>query len=214
VGPNVRPLILTGWTGDEWRPVAEVTIPLMRAYATRHGMDCSWADLAGPRPPSWQKIIGLQQTLPGRPAVIWIDADVVIEDGTRNILDDVPQDADQALVEHLTGDGTVPNCGVWVVRPAMLDTLTHAWDCNRHITHCWWEQAVMLELMGYVVDGNTARLDAPTNLYKSTAWLGAEWNDHPADQRRCEHVRFRHVTQYENRLEAVKAFASRAAWAT
>lgn len=210
----MKPLLLTGWTGDDWQAIADVTLPLMKRYAQRHGMDCFTADLAGPRPPSWQKIIGLQQTLPGRPAVVWIDADVVIEDGTRNILDDVPEDVDQGMVEHLTADGTVPNCGVWVVRPAMLDAITHAWDCNRHITHCWWEQAAMLELMGYVVDGHTARLDAPTTLYGRTAWLGAEWNHHPRDQRQSEHVRFRHVTQYDNRLEAVKAFAARAAWAT
>jgi hypothetical protein len=209
----VRPLILSGWTGDEWLPVADVTFPLMQRYAKRHGMDFSWADLKGPRPPSWQKIIALRQAILDRPAVVWIDADVVIEDGTHSILDHVPDDAAHGLVEHLTDDGTVPNCGVWVLRPAMLDAITHAWDCNRHITHCWWEQAVILELMGYQVQGHTARLDVPTTLYHATAWLGAEWNDQPADRKRSPHVRFRHVTQYSNRLEAVRDFASRASWA-
>lgn len=209
----MRPLILTGWTGDEWRPIAEATLPLMRAYAARHGFDLSSADLAGPRPPSWQKIIGLLQTLPGRPAVVWIDADVVIEDGTKNILDDVPAEADQALVEHHTECGTVPNCGVWVVRPAMLERLRDAWDCGRHITHPWWEQAVMLEQMGYTVNGNHATLDAPTTLYQRTAFLDATWNDHPHDKRRPAHVRFRHVTMYEHRLKAVQHFASNAPWA-
>jgi hypothetical protein len=211
MGANVRPLILTGWTGDQWKPVADVTLPLMRAYAERHGCDFSWAELAGPRPPSWQKIIALRQTLPGRPAVAWIDADVVIEDGTKSIFDELPDDKDQALVEHLTGDGPVPNCGVWVLRPAMFDSITQAWDCNRHIAHNWWEQAVMLEMMGYVVNGCTAQLDAPTTLHQRTAWLGSEWNDHPADRRRAKQVRFRHVTQYANRLEAVRHFAAVAA---
>lgn len=210
----MKPLLLTGWTGDEWRPVAEVTMPLMRAYADRHGMDFSWAELAGPRPPSWQKIIGLLQTLPDRPAVVWIDADVVIEDGPRSILDDVPADADQALVEHHTECGTVPNCGVWVVRPAMLKRLRDAWDCNRHITHHWWEQAVMLEQMGYIVDGTNARLDTPTTLYERTAFLDAGWNDHPHDKRRASHVRFRHVTQYTDRLSSIRQFAGQATWAT
>lgn len=210
----MRPLILTGWTGDEWRAVAEITMPLMRAYAARHGLDFAWADLAGPRPPSWQKVIGLLQTLPSRPAVVWIDADVVIEDGTASIMDAVPDDADQALVEHHTECGTVPNCGVWVLRPAMLEPIRQAWDCGRHVGHPWWEQAVMLEQMGYAVDGTHARLDAPTTLYERTAWLDSSWNDHPNDQRRAEHVRFRHVTQYPNRLESVRHFASRATWAT
>lgn len=214
MGGNVRPLILTGWTGDDWREAAKATMPLMKTYADRHGMDFSWAELAGPRPPSWQKVIGLMQTLPNRPAVVWIDADVVIEDGSRSILDDVPADADHALVEHHTNCGTVPNCGVWVVRPAMLPRLQEAWDCNRHITHPWWEQAVMLEQMGYAVDGTHARLDTPTTLYERTAFLDAGWNDHPNDQRRAEHVRFRHVTQYENRLETIRQFAAQVTWAT
>jgi hypothetical protein len=210
----MKPLLLTGWTGDEWRPVAEVTMPLMRAYADRHGMDLAWAELAGPRPPSWQKIIGLLQTLPNRPAVVWIDADVVIEDGTRSILDDVAADADQALVEHHTECGTVPNCGVWVVRPAMLGPLREAWDCNRHIAHHWWEQAVMLEQMGYAVEGTNARLDTPTTLYERTRFLDPGWNDHPHDKQRAAHVRFRHVTQYTDRLTSIRQFAGQAKWAT
>lgn len=210
----MKPLLLTGWTGDEWREAAKVTMPLMRAYALRHGFDFSWANLAGPRPPSWQKIIALLQTLPSRPAVVWIDADVVIEDGSRSIMDDVPADADQALVEHHTNCGTVPNCGVWVLRPSMLPRLEQAWDCNRHITHPWWEQAVMLEQMGYAVDGTNARLDTPTTLYERTAFLDAGWNDHPNDKRRATHVRFRHVTQYDNRLETIRQLAARVTWAT
>lgn len=209
----MRPLILTGWTAGDWARMAGITTPLMECYADRHGFDFSWADLAGPRPPSWMKVIGLLQTLPGRPAVVWIDADVVIEDGTRSILHDVPANADQALVEHVTDCGTVPNCGVWVVRPAMLPLLQAAWDCNRHITHPWWEQAVMLEQMGYAVNGTHARLDSPTTLYERTAWLDAAWNDHPHDARRAERVRFRHVTQYADRLASVKEFAESAAWA-
>ena len=209
----MRPLILTGWTGDDWRAVADVTLPLMKAYAQRHSMDFSWAELAGLRPPSWQKVIGLLQTLPNRPAVVWIDADVVIEDGSRSILDDVPADADHALVEHHTECGNVPNCGVWVVRPAMLPRLQQAWNCNKHLSHPWWEQAVMLEQMGYVVDGTNARLDKPTTLYERTAFLDAAWNDHPNDERRAAHVRFRHVTQYKNRLEQIRQFAARVTWA-
>lgn len=209
----MRPLILTGWTGDDWREAAQITMPLMKAYAQRHGLDFSWAELAGPRPASWQKIIGLLQTLPDRPAVVWIDADVVIEDGSRSILDDVPADAEHALVEHHTECGNVPNCGVWVVRPAMLPRLQEAWDCNTHVSHPWWEQAVMLEQMGYVVNGTHARLDKPTTLYERTAFIDAAWNDHPSDKRRADHVRFRHVTQYENRLEQIRQFAARVTWA-
>jgi hypothetical protein len=96
----------------------------------------------------------------------------------------------------------------------MLPRLQEAWDFNTHVSHPWWEQAVMLEQMGYAVNGTHARLDRPTTLYERTQFLDAGWNEHPNDQRRAEHVRFRHVTQYENRLETIRQFAARVTWAT
>lgn len=199
------PLILTGWTsGTEWDRIGRHTMPLVIDYAKRHGFALSWADLHGPRPPSWQKIIGLLAKLRHHETVLWIDADVVIEDASRSILDDVPADAWQALCEHHTECGTVPNCGVWVVRQPMAPVLQAAWDCGRHITHPWWEQAVMLEQMGYAVEGNHARLAGPTPLHGKTAWLSSEWNDHPSDTRRSAHVRFRHVTSYPGRLGKIE----------
>lgn len=199
------PLILTGWTsGTEWDRIGRHTMPLVIEYAKRHGFAVSWADLHGPRPPSWQKIIGLLSKLEQHDDVLWIDADVVIEDASRNILDDVSADAWQAVCEHHTECGTVPNCGVWLVRQPMMPMLREAWDCSRHITHPWWEQAAMLEQMGYSVNGCHASLGKPTQLHARTAWLSSEWNDHPADSRRSEHVLFRHVTGYADRLGTIE----------
>lgn len=208
----MQPVILTGWTGDDWRPISDATVPLMRQYASLHGMRFATCDLAGERPASWMKLPAILAALREAECVVWIDADVVIEHGTADIMNDVPASCWQAMVEHVTPSGHVPNCGVWVVRRAMHDTLCQAWDGGRHVHHPWWEQAAVLELMGYRVDGASATLDTPTTLYERTAFLAAEWNDHPHDERRAEHVRFRHVTCYDNRLQSIRQFAARVTW--
>lgn len=208
----MRPILLTGWTGDDWAAIAGVALPLMEVYAARHGMRFVRCDLAGERPASWMKVPAMLAALRETSCVVWIDADVVIEDGRHDLLAEVPSGCVQAMVEHDTECGLVPNCGVWVVRSQMAPTLREAWDCGRHVDHPWWEQAVVLEQMGYHVDGPAATLDTPTTLYERTQFLSATWNDHPRDARRAERVRFRHITGYGDRLAAVTESAARATW--
>lgn len=210
----MQPLILTGWAGDDWRPIADVTVPLMQQYAARHWLRFATCDLTGERPASWMKLPAILASLRETECVVWIDADVVIEDGTTSIMNHVPTTCWQAMVEHDTPSGNVPNCGVWVVRRAMDQTLREAWECGRHVHHPWWEQAAVLKLMGYRVDGAHATLDTPTTLYERTAFLRATWNDHPHDANRETHVRFRHCTGYADRLSAVREAAERATWTT
>lgn len=205
-------LILTGWSGPTFAKIAGYTVPLITQYAERHG--CAWrvCDLRGSRPPSWMKLRDILAALVVYRRVVWIDADVVILDPSVNILDEMPGDAWQGMVEHETECGTVPNCGVWVLTRDMEPYIETAWRQERLIHHPWWEQAAMLEQMGYrVTDSPTATLDTPTKLHERTAFLHPVWNHHPHDARCVDAPRFVHVTQYHDRLSAVRAYAERAA---
>lgn len=200
----MRDLILTGWAGVEFAKIAAHTLPVLHQYASRHGVDFGCANLTGNRAASWMKVAALQKGLEQFDRVAWIDADVVVLDSDHNIFDAIG-DGWQALVEHHTESGTVPNCGVWVVTKHMLPVLDEIWNAERHLTHQWWEQASMLEQMGYeVLSGPAARLAAPTDLWNKTTWLGSQWNHHPRDARRVEQPIFLHVTQYEDRLAVVR----------
>lgn len=204
-------LILTGWSGAEFARIAGCTLPLITQYAERHGAAWRVADLRGVRQPSWQKIPHLLAGLITHRRVLWIDADVVIRDPLANIFDELPSDSWQAMVEHETNCGMVPNCGVWVVTRSMEPVLEQVWRCGRYLEHPWWEQAAMLEQMGYAVtDAPTAALDTPTRLHQHTAFLHPAWNHHPHDVRRVDAPRFVHVTQYHDRLSAVRAFSANA----
>lgn len=204
-------IVMTGWRGTEFARIACHTLPRMDAYAQRHGMECHCVNLAsGSASPSWMKIPNVGAALADHERVLWLDADIVVADGEQNIFDIIEDDAWQAVVEHETECGLVPNCGVWVVTRAMLPWLEFAWERMREAfhEHPWWEQAAVMTMMGYNVTlaggWPHATLSAATELHDRTQFLPARWNDHPADRRRVAAPAFVHVTQYADRLAEVR----------
>jgi len=206
----MRSLILTGWTGDLHTAMSRHTVPLMAAYAKRHGHDIRTLLLeGGDRPPSWNKLPALHAALGAYDVVCWLDVDVVIAWPGADIIAELQPGTCQAVVEHLTECGRVPNCGVWVVTQDMIPTLERAWmegtDC---VQHPWWEQAAIMRLMGYVVEpGPHGKLDSPTRLYDETTFLGPEWNHHPGDMNKPDKPHLVHVTQYDDRLSLIEKLA-------
>ena len=204
-------ILLTGWRGTEFARIACHTLPLMDAYAQRHGLECHCVNLASPAAPaSWMKVPNIGMALRDHERVLWLDADVVIVDPTENIFDAVEADAWQAAVEHKTECGTVPNCGVWIITREMVPWLQFAWDkmLTAFLDHPWWEQAAVMSMMGYKItltDGwPHAVLEAATELHDRTQFLPARWNDHPADATRDPKPAFVHVTQYADRLGEIR----------
>lgn len=210
-GKKMSCAIVTGSIGADFDNMLAANLPVMYAYARRHNLDLAVTRLQGDRPPSWIKIDAILRLLRGYDIVAWLDADVVITNGVDNIFAAIETDKWQAVVEHSTECGNVPNCGVWVCRPQMIPFLQKVRDNTQYIDHPWWEQAAMIEQMGYTFSGvnNTQHVTA-TELYNHTQFLPATWNHHPRDVNRVESPNFTHVTQQDNRLESVRAHAQRA----
>ena len=205
----MKDLVMTGWCGVGFAMMASRTIPIMYRYARKHGMDFAVENLAGPKPPSWEKVGGLIAGLEEFDRVLWVDCDVVIADDEVNLFDEMGDGSMQAMVEHSTECGLVPNCGVWAVTRDMLGVLQKIDSSDHHLNHPWWEQAAMLEQMGYLVtDPPTARLVAPTTLYDRTTFLSPRWNHHPKDINRPADARFYHATTYDDRIGFVHAMAN------
>jgi hypothetical protein len=205
-------LVLTGWSGTPFAKIACHTLPLLEEYALRHGHDFACTNLHGDRPPSWMKVPALVKALTNYDRVAWIDADVVVADPSVDICGELGDDHWQALVEHHTPSGSVPNCGVWVVTSAMAQTLCDLWNEHQNIHHPWWEQSSVIAHMGYVVGpGPTSVLDSPTTLYERTTFLDPTWNHHPHDARRVATPRFIHVTQYADRAGEARRLAQQIA---
>lgn len=213
----MKPLLLTGWCGPEFQRIAHSTVPLMERYAERHGMEFSCVNLhAEDAPPSWVKVPRIMAALKrGHRACVWLDADVVIFDSSKSIIADVAHTSWQGLVEHETECGLVPNCGVWVVTERMLPVLREVWaGRDRFLHHPWWEQAAMLERMGYELSLTqgwpSAKRGGGSDLLDHTTFLASKWNHHPYDKRAVSDASFIHVTQYADRAAACKEYASHA----
>ena len=181
-----------------------IALPSFREFADRHDYELIIADVDSRRPPSWRKIPALKAALDLHDEVLWIDADTVIIDPSEDL--EVPGDAWQAMVAHHTNDGEVPNCGVWLVRQPMQEILSTVWTTTAHLNHPWWEQRVVVELMGY--GGFPLTPVMPSELRERTHFLDAGWNVHRDDRVRSDRSRIGHATMAPDVAGQMREWAS------
>jgi hypothetical protein len=210
----MKRLIVTGWCGLAHGAMAALTLDPMFRYAQRHGCDLDCINLASSAaPPSWLKVPTLAIALQEYDEVLWLDCDVVVSRSQESIFDELPATAWQGMVVHQTECGQVPNCGVWLVRKPIRDTLLAMWhdDLEEFRDHPWWEQGAMLQRLGYEVTVDARSVErGSTVLREHSASLHAKWNHHPRDENRTDFPNFHHVTQYDDRVAEVRRLCERA----
>jgi len=165
----------------------DVSEPTFRAYADRHGYELITTRDADPvRPPAWAKVAMLRDVLERCELAVWIDADAVIVDDRDDIAADLAPDKQLGLVRH----GEVPNTGVMVWRAGDFaqSLLADMWANTRRIHHPWWENAALVDALGYDVP-RFSRLERllpgrprpcrparPSSYLAATQFLAPEWN--------------------------------------
>jgi hypothetical protein len=179
----------------------DLSEPTFRAYAQRHGYEVITSRTADPqRPPAWAKVPLLREAVDAFDLVLWIDADAVIVDGRDDIAAQLEPDRQLALVQHRHGDQLIPNTGVVLLRSGELSRslLDRMWATTRLIHHPWWENAALLDALGYDLPsaptpGLRGRLDRaigrvtgrgprpcrparPSRYRDGTQFLPGEWN--------------------------------------
>ena len=196
----------------------DIARPSFMAFANRHGYDYYEAPQIGhQRPAPWYKVKCLLDLLNHYDMAVFMGCDMVIVDGRA----DIPHgnwDWWQELVAHHTPNcGCVPNDDMWVCTQKMIPWLEQVWDLEKYMSHGWWEQAALLDLMGYEnleVEKFPIHLkDESSELYKHTRFLPPEWNVHIWDTPQPEYARIQHATMWPNRVEIMKQWATQAeAW--
>lgn len=194
----------------KYAELLDIARPSYRAFAQRHGYDYFEAQVGQARPAPWYKVRCLQDLLKsGYDVAAFFGCDMVITDGRDDF--GVPDGYAQAMVAHQTGDGHVPNTDMWIVYQSMLPWLDKCWALVGCLMHGWWEQAALLELMGYEPDIRPTYCRDITNpLYQATYWLDPGWNVHIWDAQPSERKRIMHATMYQDRAAIMRQWAQEA----
>ncbi len=186
-------------------PMLELALPTFKHYAERFGYEVvvgsgDEAAQAG-RPGPWRKVPLIRESLRTYDLVLWLDTDVMILDAGRDIADELGAGDYQALVEQVSGDGRIPNTGVWLLRAGQRaqDFLEATWNEVDYIDHMWTDQAAAVTALGYELppwlpDASLARpceRRRETRFFPGTRLLPNEWNSLffwlPAERPRFNH---------------------------
>jgi hypothetical protein len=202
-------VVQQAWSGDEQRralcsgatgsftALLEVSAPALERYARRHRWDLvvSREDLAAGRPAPWGKLPLVRSLLVDYDVVAWLDADAIIVDPDSDLADELEPDKDLYLVEHWGGDPYEQraNSGVFMVRAGewasrLLDDVWRREDLSHHQ---WWENAALMELLGYDIEASPVRRDEANPWLPRVKFLDLAWNSIPhwsrSDRPRINH---------------------------
>ncbi len=154
--------------------------PMLEDWATRFGYDLDLRTtlLAPERPAAWSKVALVRERLDTHRVAVWIDADALLIDGRADVGSLVSRSKPLAMVAHTYGGQVVPNLGFFAMRStrrtkALLDTL---WSMTEYLDHKWWENAALLDLLGYDISSEPIRKLHQSPLDKRINWLSNEWN--------------------------------------
>jgi hypothetical protein len=155
------------------------------AYAELHGYDLRLANelVAPERPPAWSKIALVRELLERYDEVLWVDADAIFLDISKDIADLVRRGKDLYLVEHVYDQDESwrsANTGVFLVRSTRWARkfLDRVWAAEQYVDHPWWENAAVLDLLGYELppDLTPPRKVRRTRFDARVELIGLEWN--------------------------------------
>ena len=205
--------VLTTFGFGPHAALLDIALPTFGRYAAAHGYDLfvpseSWMSMAAGRAPSWLKIPLLRRLFEvGYEEVLWLDSDVVVKRFDKDIAAGCGG-APLHMVVHETGDGRVPNCGVWYVRRDADAILASAWYHNHARREPgWWEQSAIIAALGG--DPDAEKVLVPTG----PLWgeLPYEWNPHVHDSRGVStDCRFFHATMIHDRAVAMRKMRAEA----
>lgn len=155
--------------------------PTVSFYAAKHGMDSVMLRdfrFDESRPPAWDKVIMIRSLLEVYETVLWIDSDAIICDPEIDIRTVAPRSVPMHIVAHEYDEKVVPNTGVWLIHrsESAFDLLEEIWACTEFVEHAWWENAALMELIGYDPRGYSCTFDGPTPFTPLVSFLDRQWN--------------------------------------
>ncbi len=134
------------------RELLEISRPGLEQFAGGNGYELVAIEhrVAPERPASWGKVVLLHQLVQQYDLVLWIDADALFVDPTRDVASEIDPFRFLHLVSHQIGPERIYNCGVMALRGGAVSRrfLERVWNQHDLVYHEWWENAAVLRLLG------------------------------------------------------------------
>lgn len=142
-----RLAVITLHAGEEFAKLASIARPGIEDYCNSHGYDFIEYDttLDAHRPPSWSKIIAIQNHLEDYDYVFWLDTDCVILNRDEPLTSFI-DGCDKDIV--ISRDENGLNCGAFFVRSSAWSNqfLRLVYACHNRIHDPWWESRAFMDL--------------------------------------------------------------------
>ncbi|HEV2974903.1 MAG TPA: hypothetical protein VGX69_07870 [Solirubrobacteraceae bacterium] len=199
----MRKAIVSLGTGPQARLLA-LASRSFRRYAARHGykLELYTETLDPTRPAPWSKVVLLRELARQYDLLLWLDADLVIVEGSTDIAEELEDGRFLYLVEHHTKEGRMPNSGVMLLRGGepTIAFLADVYAQEDLVAHRWWENAAICRLLGYELDPIGPGTPTPL-LRESTKLISPRWNSIPDAP--APHPHIRHYPGYSLKARAV-----------
>ena len=178
----------TSYTQD-FEDIGFFSAVTLKEYTKKFGYDLyvNTELVATERGPSWQKIPLIRELfLEGYDFVFWMDADAIFMRYDQDLQELIEPGKDLYLVNHPVPDPDIgqkdtPNAGVLLLRNCewSLGLLQDLWDFEEYIHHYWWENAALLDLMGYYSPLEKGENRLNQEFLEHVKFIGLEWNSFP-----------------------------------
>lgn len=182
--PAARPLrtALCTLAAGPHLELLEHSLPGFERFAERHCYELVVHRqlLSTDRPPSWSKVVALHDLVGSFDRVLWVDADAVVVDGSRDLAAELRPGRNLGLVVHRYDGNEIPNFGVLVLRGGRWAKrfLADVWASDDLVEHRWWENAAVLRLLGYGL-AEPIRRERVTATGRRFQELEPAWNSIP-----------------------------------
>lgn len=202
--------VLTSFGFDFHSQLLQLSIPSFYNYAHRHNYDFFvpsrdyFSDQTQNRPYSWWKIELIKKLFDTYDRILWLDADMIIGNASKDVFDDFEKNSHVGMVVHEVPEGSVPNCGLWLLDKKCLGWFNDLWYYdNFSCSNGWWEQAAMIYKLG--VDPDNKPIQLPSEFSIPWTQLDYRWNPHIWDKRGIpEDSRFFHTTMMDNKEQRTR----------
>jgi hypothetical protein len=200
----------TSYTRD-FAKVGMFSALTLKAYTQKFGYDLRInSDLvATDRGASWQKIPLIRELFQeGYDFVLWVDADAMFVRYDQDLQEVIEPGKDLYMVNHpipdpFIGQNDTPNAGVLLLRNCewTQNLLQDLWNFEEYVRHPWWENAALLDLMGYYLPLEKGENQLNHEFLEHVKFIGLEWNSFPLIPSCCaSHPIIKHYAGVQNEI--------------